>query len=187
MPNSAISIFCFLLLGFSIEAHAIEESFSVHLVHPDNDAIVSSLKNDFDLTEYMKIVLTEDGKDIALWAKKKAAIDIGDIDRASLEFPSLGPLTPSVRSQSVDSWDPKPFPQVRIWLSPKGSKKFADFTRRNIKKRAVVILDRIAIAAPLIFEPITDGRFVITGDFLESRGRQIVDRINKLLKRNKSM
>lgn len=91
MKNSAISFSCLLLLIFSIKAHAIGESFSIHLVHPDNDAIVASLKNDSDLTEYMKIGLNQDGKDIVLWAKKQAEIDIGDVEKASLGFFHLAP------------------------------------------------------------------------------------------------
>src|SRR5262245_22082288 len=145
MTKSVICFSFFLLLIFPIKAHAIGESFSIHLVHPDNDAIVASLKNDSDLTEYMKIGLTQDGKDIVLWAKKQADIDIGDVKKASLEFP---PLDPTPRPRVKKTVDQGPSPELNIWFTPEGSKKFADFTTRNTRKRTVFILDGIALFDP---------------------------------------
>ncbi len=187
MTNFAIRFSYFLLLVFSLNAYALTESFSIHLVHPDNDAIVSSLKKDLDLTGYMRIGLVQDGMDIVVWVEKKAEIAIGDLERADLEIPPSDPLKASVRPRGVSFELVKPLPAVRIWFTPQGSKKFADFTRRNTKKRVGVVLDGIAISAPLIFEPITSGRVQIQGDFAESRAKQIVDRINELIERNKSM
>lgn len=162
-----------------MKAYAIADSFSIHLVHPDNDAIVSSLKSDSDLTEYVKIELAEDGKKVVLWVKKKAEIDISDLERAHLEF---SPLTPSLRLRGEKS-----FPQIHIWFTPHGSKKWADFTTRNAKKRTVFVLDGIALRAPVIFEPITSGRTTVAGDFSEKQAKEIVDRINDLIDRNRAM
>lgn len=184
MTKSSFSFSYFLLLILSIQAHALGESFSIHLVHPDNDAIVSSLKNDSDLTEYMKIGLSQDGMDIVLWAKKKAEIDIGDIERASLES---SPSAPSLRPRQKKVLYQGPSTDIHIWFTPQGSKKFADFTTRNTKRKTVFILDGIAIAAPVIFEPITGGQMGISGDFSDRQAKQIVDRINELIARNKSM
>lgn len=187
MTAFAIRFSCFVLLVFSLNAHALEESFSIHLVHPDNDAIVSSSKKDLDLTGFVRIGLVQDGIEKVVWVEKKAEIVIGDLERADLEIPPSDPLKPSVRPRGISFELLKPLPVVRIWFTPQGSKKFAEFTRRNTKKRVGVVLDGIAISAPLIFEPIPSGPVNIDGGFSESRAKQIVDRISELIEKNKSM
>lgn len=51
----------------------------------------------------------------------------------------------------------------------------------------VFILDGIALLAPEIFEPMTSGSITVVGDFSERQAKQIADRINELIERNRSM
>jgi len=61
---------------------------------------------------------------------------------------------------------------VALELTPEGGKKFADFTRRNIGAALAVVLDGKILSAPVVNEPILQGRAVIQGDFnMESAGR----------------
>ncbi|MFN2128013.1 MAG: protein translocase subunit SecD, partial [Anaerolineales bacterium] len=55
--------------------------------------------------------------------------------------------------------------QVAFELTPNGSNIFRDFTSQNVGESLAIILDNKVISAPVINEPITDGRGVITGNF----------------------
>jgi len=57
-------------------------------------------------------------------------------------------------------------------LTPEGGRKFADFTRRNTGAALAVVLDGKILSAPVVNEPILEGRAVIQGDFnMGSAGR----------------
>ena len=51
--------------------------------------------------------------------------------------------------------------QIHLALTPKGSKEFADFTRENIGRQVVFLLDGKPIYAPTIRSSIPDGRIFI--------------------------
>jgi preprotein translocase subunit SecD len=54
-------------------------------------------------------------------------------------------------------------PEVHLTLNREGARKFADFTRRNVGKYLAIWYDRECISAPVVQEPILDGRARITG------------------------
>jgi preprotein translocase subunit SecD len=54
-------------------------------------------------------------------------------------------------------------PEVHLTLNREGARKFADFTRRNVGKHLAIWYDRECISAPVVQEPILDGRARITG------------------------
>jgi len=54
-------------------------------------------------------------------------------------------------------------PEVHLTLNHEGARKFADFTRRNVGKHLAIWYDRECISAPVVQEPILDGRARITG------------------------
>ncbi|HTN72677.1 MAG TPA: hypothetical protein VMO00_16470 [Methylomirabilota bacterium] len=167
---------CFVLL-FTIATTqlAIAESFSIHLVHPDNDAIVSSINPDVDLSDYMKIILPAEGKDEVVWASKKVEIGLSDLFGAAVTVPK-----PVFRHE-------QPIPSITISLTPGGSRKFADFTSQNVKRRAVILLDGRGLSAPEIGAPITSGVMGFAWLRSKQEAQSIVDRINALIAQNRSM
>ena len=82
---------------------------------------------------------------------------------------------------------PEPIPAISISFTSSGSKKWADFTARNVKRRAAIILDGIPLMAPIIQEPITSGKVQIHGNFSKEEIQSIVDRINALISESRSM
>lgn len=54
-------------------------------------------------------------------------------------------------------------PEVHLTFNRNGARKFADFTRRNVRKHLAIWYDRECISAPVVQEPILDGRARITG------------------------
>jgi hypothetical protein len=199
MPNHKInrlrvsciaSFFFVLLFIISTPKHAMAEVFSVHLVHPNNHALVSSLNTDLDLRDYVKVTFPKN-KDEAeiLWISKKIEIHITDLEEAHLTVqkpPSREELEYARKYYNLEI-APEPVPAISISFTSSGSKKWADFTIRNVKRRAAIILDGIPLMAPIIQEPITSGTMQIVGDFSEEEIQSIVDRINALISKNRSM
>jgi len=56
-------------------------------------------------------------------------------------------------------------PYVALTFDKVGAKIFARITRENVKKRLAIILDNVVYSAPVIQEPIPNGRAQITGHF----------------------
>jgi len=74
--------------------------------------------------------------------------------------------------------DDRNFPAVALEFTREGKKKFADFTRRNVKEILAIILDNEILSAPSISEPILDGRAIITGRFQPREAQRLADFIN---------
>lgn len=53
---------------------------------------------------------------------------------------------------------------VAIEFSDEGAKKFADITTKNVGKPITILLDRQVLTNPVVNEPITGGKAVITGN-----------------------
>ncbi len=64
---------------------------------------------------------------------------------------------------TVVSYDEFGRPEVHLTFNRSGARKFADFTRRNVGKHLAIWYDRECISAPVVQEPILDGRARITG------------------------
>jgi preprotein translocase subunit SecD len=56
-------------------------------------------------------------------------------------------------------------PAVNFELKSDGATKFADYTRQNVGQQFAIVLDEVVISAPVIRQPITDGRGQISGSF----------------------
>lgn len=146
-------------------------SFSIQLVHPDNNVIVSSPNSNVDLTEYTQVTLIEHDKKEVLWINKRIEIDITDVQEATLK------------------WQKPPYviPIVFISFTQLGGKKWADFTTRNVKRRAAILVDGVPLIAPVIGAPITGGAAQIMGTLTEGEARRIVDRLNELIASGRPM
>lgn len=69
-------------------------------------------------------------------------------------------------------------PQVGLTFSSKGSKKFADITKRNIGKIVAIALDDKVVEAPRVNEAIFGGSAVITGNFTTDTARTLQIQLN---------
>jgi protein-export membrane protein SecD len=56
-------------------------------------------------------------------------------------------------------------PAVNFELRSDGASLFAEYTRENIGQQFAIVLDEVVISAPVIEQPITDGRGQISGSF----------------------
>jgi preprotein translocase subunit SecD len=78
-------------------------------------------------------------------------------------------------------------PQIilEVILKKSGKTTLAQVTSENIKKRIAVFIDGEFIMAPVIIDRIDSDRFLISGNFKEKEGKDIVDRINESLNKKK--
>lgn len=67
---------------------------------------------------------------------------------------------------------------VSIEFNNEGRKKFADFTRRNVGEYLAIVLEGKILSAPVINDPILDGKAQITGDFTYEEAQRLADYIN---------
>ena len=64
-------------------------------------------------------------------------------------------------------------PYVALTFDKVGAKIFARITRENVKKRLAIILDNVVYSAPVIQEPIPNGRAQITGHFTSQEAHDL--------------
>ncbi len=64
-------------------------------------------------------------------------------------------------------------PYVALTFDKIGAKIFARITRENVKKRLAIILDNVVYSAPVIQEPIPNGRAQITGHFTSEEAHDL--------------
>jgi preprotein translocase subunit SecD len=64
-------------------------------------------------------------------------------------------------------------PYVALTFDKVGAKIFARVTRENVKKRLAIILDKVVYSAPVIQEPIPNGRAQITGRFTSQEAHDL--------------
>lgn len=86
-----------------------------------------------------------------------------DLKRASVQFGS--------NSISGD-------PVVAIQFTSEGAQKFADITKRNLKKQVAIFLDDMPITAPTVQDEITSGEAVISGSFTTESAKELAIQLN---------
>ena len=69
-----------------------------------------------------------------------------------------------------DSWGR---PAVRFSMKPDGRRQLAAVTEKNVGKRMAIILDDVAVSAPVLKSALTDGG-EITGDFKEAKVNELI-------------
>lgn len=69
-------------------------------------------------------------------------------------------------------------PVVQIQFTANGTKKFANITKRNVKKPVAMVLDDMIISAPVVNEPILQGDAVISGNFTTQQAKQLAVQLN---------
>lgn len=88
-------------------------------------------------------------------------------------------LTGADLKQANVTFDPSTGnPQVALEFNSKGSKKFADITKRNIGKSVAIALDDQVITAPSVNEAIFGGSAVISGNFTTQEAKNLQIQLN---------
>lgn len=64
-------------------------------------------------------------------------------------------------------------PEVNMTFNAEGTKKFGELTTRLVGKQFAIVLDGVIQSAPVVQEPITDGRARITGKFTFDEAKQL--------------
>jgi preprotein translocase subunit SecD len=65
-------------------------------------------------------------------------------------------------------------PGVTVELDPVGAKRFEEITRNASDRRLAIVVDRRILSAPVIREPIVEGRCQISGSFSADDARMLV-------------
>src|SRR3989344_9154862 len=87
-------------------------------------------------------------------------------------------LEPNGAAVTFGSSGPTSGAQVSLKFNDEGTKKFADITERNVGRILPIFLDQEVLSAPVVQQPILDGKPVITGDFTSQQAKQLADLIN---------
>jgi preprotein translocase subunit SecD len=106
-----------------------------------------------------------------LWIDKTVVIDQNDVQSASVSMSALS-------NANVPS-----NPEIEITLTPKGTKRLAEFTRDNLHKRLAIILDGHLVSAPVIHSEIPGGKCGTTGNFTPREAANLSDKINQAAKK----
>lgn len=71
-------------------------------------------------------------------------------------------------------------PEISLEFNEEGAALFADITQRNVKKQVGIFVDQNPepISAPIVQEPIKDGRAIISGSFNLTQAKDLVKRLN---------
>lgn len=69
-------------------------------------------------------------------------------------------------------------PQVQLNFTSPGTKLFADITKRNVGKPVAIVLDDIAISAPIVQQAILNGDAVISGSFTQDQAKALQIQLN---------
>lgn len=64
-------------------------------------------------------------------------------------------------------------PEVNMTFNDAGAKTFGELTRRLVNKQFAIVLDGVIQSAPVVQEPILDGRARITGKFTMEEAKQL--------------
>lgn len=97
---------------------------------------------------------------------KSTGLTGADLQRANVQFAS------GQTNQLSGS------PSVGLEFTAEGAKKFFEITSRNIGKPLAIFLDDKIVTAPNVQNAITDGKAVITGNFIVDEAKKLVIQLN---------
>ena len=69
-------------------------------------------------------------------------------------------------------------PEVQLQFDGEGKDLFGEITSRNVGKKVAIYLDGMPISIPVVNEPITDGKAIISGNFSIDEAKLLVQRLN---------
>jgi len=160
----SLSSLCHINENAGIESPKAKLEF--RLVHPDNDSLVRDfLKNheSFAVPEGYEKMEERNGK---------ASIN-KDAD-ASIYFVEIKSQIDNTRL--ADAYASESYRGDYIVcgeFDEEGIRLFKEITERNVNRRLAIVLDGKCVSAPLIKQPITEGRFEINGGFSKDEAKRI--------------
>jgi preprotein translocase subunit SecD len=84
------------------------------------------------------------------------------------------PLTGRYLERAQIEFDPNTYqPVIALTFNEEGKQLFADITTQNVGKTVAIFLDGNPISAPVVQEPIRDGKAVISGRFTPAEARDL--------------
>lgn len=88
-------------------------------------------------------------------------------------------LTGKQLKSAIVSFDPQTNePEVALEFNSEGAKLFGEITTRNVEKPVAIFLDGYPISIPIVKEPITSGKAVITGKFNFKEAKALAQRLS---------
>lgn len=97
---------------------------------------------------------------------------------AEQQWDSTG-LSGKQLTKAMVQFDPNSgLPTVSLEFNDEGKKLFGEITERNVGKYVAIFLDGEPISVPVVNEPITDGKAVISGNFTVASAKQLTQRLN---------
>jgi len=69
-------------------------------------------------------------------------------------------------------------PVVAIQFTSEGATKFAEITRRNLKRQVAIFLDNMPVTAPTVQDEITSGEAIISGSFTTESAKALAIQLN---------
>jgi preprotein translocase subunit SecD len=79
-----------------------------------------------------------------------------------------------VITQAEPAFDPRADePMIAFRMSPDSAQAFAELTKRNVGRKAAIVIDGRTMSAPIIREQILGGLGTITGDFTVEEARRM--------------
>lgn len=104
----------------------------------------------------------------------KAAIIAGQ-DRVKLVEGTYVPfLTGDKVTNATVSQNPQTAQiEVNVTMNAEGTKIWGDYTTRSVNKQVAIVLDRTVQSAPVVNEPILDGRTAISGTFTAEEAKNL--------------
>jgi len=104
----------------------------------------------------------------------KAAIIAGQ-DRVKLVEGTYVPfLTGDKVTNATVSQNPQTAQiEVNVTMNAEGTKIWGDYTTRSVNKQVAIVLDRTVQSAPVVNEPILDGRTAISGTFTADEAKNL--------------
>ncbi len=128
-------------------------------------------------TAYLEFKLVSDDKeklDEALKGKVPEGYELKkDEEGNSLLLEKDPVITGKDLADAKSGFDSSMMPDVNITFNSKGTKKFAEVTRKNVGRRLAILLDGKVKSAPVIREPISGGSAQITGRFTVEEARDL--------------
>lgn len=141
----------------------VKTQFGYHIIKKTGERVVD--KDGKKVTEYQASHILIKTKSVADYVSsdkwQTTSLSGKQLKRAAVQFdPNSG------------------MPTVSIEFDDEGKKLFGEITTRNVGKQVAIFLDGQEISSPVVNEPITDGKAVISGNFTVAETKLLVQRLN---------
>ncbi|HKZ35189.1 MAG TPA: protein translocase subunit SecD [Patescibacteria group bacterium] len=157
-----------------VDLYGVAEPVIQTAITPDSYRLIVELPGVTDINQAIELI----GKTAQLDFRENVATD--SATSGQMIFVSTG-LTGSDLTKAAVTFNQQQAgsqPTVSLEFTNEGAQKFAAITQRNVGKPLAIFLDDQLVTAPIVNEPILDGRAVISGQFTTDNASQLVIQLN---------